>query len=57
MKRTVGIDVSPEEEELGLDMAQIGEKAYDQEVKYIRITFLRFVTLTRTTHTNHSACL
>lgn len=32
IKITVGIDVSPEEEELGLDFIQIGEQAYDDRL-------------------------
>eukprot|EP00762_Andalucia_godoyi_P006268 ANDGO_05825.mRNA.1 Ammonium transporter 1 len=32
ISKTVGLDVSPEVEEMGLDKAQIGESAYDQEL-------------------------
>ena len=32
MKHTVGIDVTPAEEELGLDLTQIGEQAYDDKL-------------------------
>jgi ankyrin repeat protein len=32
MRMTVGLDVSPEAEEMGLDKVQIGESAYDQDL-------------------------
>jgi hypothetical protein len=32
IKKTVGIDITPEQEEIGLDLAQIGEQAYDEKV-------------------------
>ena len=33
MRHTVGIDVTPAEEELGLDLVQIGEQAYDDKLQ------------------------
>jgi len=35
MKQTVGIDVTPAEEEQGLDLTQIGEQAYDDRLEDI----------------------
>ena len=32
IKHTVGVDITPEQEEVGLDLTQIGEQAYDEKV-------------------------